>query len=95
MAATGDVLAGVVAFGVGSTVCVCAAPVCDHESAGVGALFRCATQVGVECVDGGGIAAVRTRLARAQALRGVSAIGDQAAVICAVCCGEEAVEACG
>ena len=95
MAPTGDAPTVVVAFGVGSTVCVCAAPVCDHQGAGVGALFCCAAQVGVERYEGGGIAAVRSRLARAQALRGMSPIGDQAAVICTVCCGEEAVETCG
>ena len=94
MAPKGDALAGVVALGVGSRVCVCAAAARDDQGTGVGSLSHFARQVVAVGREGCGVAAVRTRLAWARALCRMSAIGDEAAVVRAACCGEEEVEAC-
>ena len=76
MAPTGDALTVVVAFGVGSGVCVCAAAVRDDQGAGVGSLSYFAAQVVEGRRDGCGVAAVHTWLARAKALCRMSRIGD-------------------
>ena len=68
MAPTGDALTVVVAFGVGSGVCVYAAAVRDGQGAGVGSLSYFTTPVVAGRRDGCGVAAVYTRLARANAL---------------------------
>ena len=76
MAPTGDAPTVVVAFGVGSGVCVCAGAVRDDQGTGVGSLSYFATQVVAGRREGCGVAAVHTRLARAKALCRMSPIGD-------------------
>ena len=76
MAPTGDALTVVVAFGVGSGVCVYAAAVRDGQGAGVGSLPYFATPVVEGRRDGCGVAAVHTRLARAKALCRMSRVCD-------------------
>ena len=68
MAPTGDALTVVVAFGVGSGVCVCAAAVRGYQGAGVGSLPYFAAPVVAGRRDGCGVAEVHTWLARAKAL---------------------------
>ena len=68
MAPTGDALTVVVAFGVGSGVCVCAGAVRDDQGTGVGPLSYFATQVVAGRREGCGVAAVHTWLARPKAL---------------------------
>ena len=76
MAPTGDAFTVVVAFGVGSGVCVCAAAVRDSQGAGVGSLSYFAAPVVEDRRDGCGVAEVHTWLAWAKALRRMSRIGD-------------------
>ena len=75
MASTGDALTVVVAFGVGSEICVYAAAVRDNQGAGVGSLSYFTAPVVAGRRDGCGVAAVYTQLARAKALRRMSPIG--------------------
>ena len=76
MAPTGDAPAVVVAFGVGSGVCVYAAAVRDDQGAGVGSLSYFTAPVVEGRRDGCGVAAVHTWLARAKALCRMSQICD-------------------
>ena len=76
MAPTDDALTVVVAFGVGSGVCVCAAAVRDDQGAGVGSLSYFTAPVVEDRRDGCGVAAVYTRLSRAKALCRMSRICD-------------------
>ena len=76
MAPTGDALTVVVAFGVGSGVCVYAAAVRDGQGAGVGSLPYFAAPVVAGRRDGCGVAAAHARLARAKALCRMSGICD-------------------
>ena len=68
MAASGDPLAVMVAFGVDSSVYVSAATVCSNKGAGVGAVSLWATPMGVVCIASCAVAAARARLAGAKAL---------------------------
>ena len=76
MAPTGDALTVVVAFGVGSGVCVYAAAVRDGQDAGVGSLSYFTAPVVEDRRDGCGVAAVHTQLSRAKALCRMSRICD-------------------
>ena len=76
MAPTGDAFTVMVAFGVGSGVCVCAAAVRDSQGAGVSSLSYFAAPVVEDRRDGCGFAEVHTWLARAKALCCMSAVGD-------------------
>ena len=74
MAPTGHALTVVVAFGVGSGVCVCAAAVRDDQSAVVGPLPYFTAPVVAGRRDVCGVAAVHTRLDMAKALCRMSRI---------------------
>ena len=76
MAPTGDAFTVMVAFGVGSGVCVCAAAVRGYQGAGVGSLPYFAAPVVAGRRDGCGFAAAHARLARAKALCRISRICD-------------------
>ena len=67
---------------------------CSDKGAGVGAVSVWAPQMGVACISGCVVAAVYARLDDAEALCLLSEVRDKAAIVSALFCVEEKVEAC-